>query len=247
MATTDDLQSPFDRLALARLTLDANGDGQLTTADLAAHAHDLFFLPGDSLIFWLVTYVPPVARLLGVGTADYGGVAAGFFSACAWFIVFMIGSIAYHFVLDVDRRVTSATRQLYSSVVLRIRIARALLRQRCRALLAALKRERRTVVVPEVQLSQGQLRVLQLHSTLPPGYSFTVSEVARAIGARNATTQQLLTALTDLGLLCRALGGSDDETSYSLTAAGKALLTFQSTGGRAPARTGGRAPAPTGG
>jgi hypothetical protein len=239
MATTDDLQSPFDRLALARLTLDANGDGQLTTADLTAHAHDLFFLPGDTLIFWLATYVPPVARLLGVGTADYGGVAAGFFSACAWFIVFMIGSIAYHFVLDVDRRVTGSLRWAFATTVLRVRIAHALLRQRCRSWLALLRRERRTVAVPEVELTKGQLGVLQLHSVLPAGYSLTISEVASALRARKATAQELLTHLTDLGLLNRALGGSDDEASYTLSAAGKALLTFRSKRGGAPLPTGG--------
>jgi DNA-binding MarR family transcriptional regulator len=236
MATTDDLESPLDRLALARLTLDANGDGQLTSADLAAHAHDLFFLPGDSLIFGLVTYVPPVARLLGIGTPDYGGVASAVFSACAWFIVFMTCSIAYHFVLDVDRRITGSLQHFCSSTALRLRIGRTLLRQRLRLWLALLHRERpRAVVVPEVELTKGQLCVLQLHSTLPAGYSLTVSEVASAIGARKATTQDLLATLVDLGLLSRAMGGSDDESSYSLTAAGQALLAFR---GRAPLATG---------
>jgi hypothetical protein len=227
MASTDNPENPLNRWSLTRFALDANGDGKLTTADLYQHLHALFFLPGDALLFALSTYAGPVARLFGFGPSDYGGVASGVLSACAWLIVLMVCSITYRSVRDFDRRVTTATRRLFSRTVLRVRIANALLRQRCRTWLAALRRERRTVEVPEVELSGTQLRVLQLHSALPPGHALTVSEVARAIGARHVHTLDLLSGLTDLGLLNRAMGGLDDETSYGLTAAGRALLTFR--------------------
>jgi hypothetical protein len=226
MASTDNPENPLARWSLTRFALDANGDGQLTAADLYAHLHALFFLPGDTLLFVLSAYAAPVARFVGLGPSDYGGVTSGVFSACVWFIVLMTCSIAYHLVLDFDRRVTAATRRFFSSVVLRLKIAKALLRQRWRILLAALRRKRRTVDVPEVDLSGAQLRVLQLHAVLPAGHALTVSEVARAIGARQTPTLDLLSGLTDLGLLNRALGGLDDETSYTLSAGGRALLTF---------------------
>jgi hypothetical protein len=237
MASTDNPENPLARWSLTRFALDANGDGQLTTADLYAHLHALFFLPGDTLLFVLSRYAAPVAQFFGLGPSDYGGVASGFLSGCAWFVVLMTCSIAYHLVLDFDRRVTTAIRQWVTHTLLRAKIANTLFRQRCRKWLAALRRERRTVVVPEVELSGAQLRVLQLHGVLAAGHALTVSEVARAIGARNAPTLDLLSGLTDLGLLNRAMGGIDDETSYMLSAAGRALLTFRhKNAGKAPTR-----------
>ncbi len=235
MASTDNAEDPLDRWSLTRFALDANGDGQLTTADLYSHLHALFFLPGDAFLLVLSTYAAPVARFCAVGPGDYGGIVSAVVSSCAWFIVLMLSSIAYHSVLDFDRRVTGATHRLFTHTVLRVRIASTLFRQRCRAVIATLRRKRRTVVVPEVDLTAAQVRVLQLHAALKAGQSLTVSEAARAMEARNAPTGDLLAGLSDLGLLNRALGGIDDETSYTLSAAGKALLAFQQRrGGRAP-------------
>jgi DNA-binding IclR family transcriptional regulator len=83
--------------------------------------------------------------------------------------------------------------------------------------------------VREVELSATELRVLQLHAGLAPGYALSVSEVAQALRARRHDTRELLSALKELGLLNRTLGGTDDETSYTLSAAGKALLAARAT------------------
>jgi DNA-binding IclR family transcriptional regulator len=88
--------------------------------------------------------------------------------------------------------------------------------------------------VREVELSATELRVLQLLAGLAAGYALSVSEVADALRARHYTTRELLSGLKELGLLHRALGGTDDETSYTLTPAGKALLAARATRRRAP-------------
>jgi len=227
MATTDSLENPLDRWPFAELTLDANGDGQFTLADIFERLWTLLFLPGDLALFALFRYASPFARWLGLDPADFGGLVSGVISLCAWFIVFTIASVTYHYLRDLDRRVTGATRRLFATARLRVRISYALLRQRWRAWTASRRPAQQATQVREVELSATELRVLQLHAALAAGYTLSVSEVAHALRARAYDTRELLSGLKELGLLNRAIGGTDDETSYSLSAGGKALLAAQ--------------------
>jgi hypothetical protein len=237
MASPDSPENPLDRWPLGQLTLDANGDGQFTAGDVFATLEALFFLPGDLFLFALSTYAGALARGLGLGPADYGGSVSGVLSACAWFAAFAITSITYHYLRDVDRRVTGAARRLFGTLALRVRISYALLRQRWRAWAAVRRPAREVTEVREVELSATELRVLQLHAGLAPGYALSVSEVAHALRARNYDTRELLSGLKELGLLNRAIGGTDDETSYTLTATGRALLATRATRRRTPSPT----------
>jgi len=234
MATTDSPENPLDRWPFGQLTLDANGDGQFTLTDLLERLWSLFFLPGDLFLYALSTYVGPLARWLELSPADYGGFASAVLSVGAWFVVFAIASITYHYVRDVDRRLTSATRRLVATARLRVRISYAVLRQRWRAWVAARRPAQQVEMVREVELSSTELRVLQLHAALAAGYALSASEVAHALRARLYATNELLSGLKELGLLNRAIGGTDDETSYTLTAAGRALLAARATRRRAP-------------
>lgn len=236
MAAADSPENPLDRWPFTELSLDANGDGQLSLTDLLERLVALFFLPGDLLLFALFTYAAPFARWLGLGAADFGGVVSGVISLCAWFIAFTVVSVTYYYVRDVDRRVTGAALRLLATARLRARIRSALLRQRWRSWIAARRPAEPPTEVREVELSATELRVLQLHAALAPGYTLSVSEVAQALRARTYATRELLSGLKELGLLNRAIGGTDDETSYSLSAAGKALLAARAT--RAPRRHG---------
>jgi hypothetical protein len=128
MAATDEIPNPLDSLAL-----DANGDGQLTSADVSDWLGAAFFLPGDGLLWALSTYAAPLASLLDLGAADYGSVSSAFFSLCAWLAAAIALNIAYHFVLDVDLRITTAIKRAFTTLTVRLRIARILLLQRWRA------------------------------------------------------------------------------------------------------------------
>jgi hypothetical protein len=92
----------------------------------------LFFLPGDTFIWVLSSYAAPFADLLGISTADYGGVLAAFVSTCVWIAAFIALSIAYQAVLNFDQRVTGAARRLAATSLRYARMARAVLRQRWR-------------------------------------------------------------------------------------------------------------------
>jgi len=237
MASPNSPESPLDRWPLGELTLDANGDGQFTFADAFERVWALLFLPGDLFLYVLSTHAAPVARWLELGPADYGGFVSGVLSACAWFIAYTIASIAYHYLRDVDRRVTGTVRRLFSTARLRVRISYALLHQRWRAWITARRPAEQVAQVREFELSATELRVLQLHAGLAAGYALSVSEVADALRARHDETRKLLSALKELGLLNRAIGGTDDETSYTLSSAGKALLAARATRRRTPSPT----------
>lgn len=234
MATTDNTDNPLDRWPFAQQTLDANGDGQFTLADALERLWTLFFLPGDVFLYALSRFAAPIARWLELGPADYQGFVSGVLSICAWFVALTATSITYHYVRDLDRRLSSATWRLIAMARLRLRIKYALLRQRWRAWSAARQPAQPPAEVREFELSALELRVLQVHAGLAAGYALSVSEVAHALRARVYATHELLSGLSKLGLLSRAMGGTDDEMSYTLSAAGKALLAARATRRRAP-------------
>ena len=210
---------------LARLTFETGGGDHLTIANLVNDLHRLAFLPGDLFIWALTTYAAPLARPLGVGPNDYGGVLSGFVSTFAWVVAFVVIAITIQTIVDFDRRVTSAMRRLFATVALRVRIARTLARQRLRAWLASRGQPpQHDVIAKEIDISPAQLQVLRLHAKLPPGCLLGVSEAASEAGTRTSTMKKLLEGLHGLGLLGRSRGVADGEDAYALTRAGMALL-----------------------
>jgi len=184
-----------------------------------------YFLPGDWLLRTIIAYVPPLAEFLDVSAADYGGLLSGFVSTCVWLLLLIFGSIAYQSIRDADRALTRGVTGLYADAVRRGRIAVALLAARLR---------RRTGSAPEqiefaedVELSPDELRALQLHAELEPGFALAVSEVASALSARTHQAQQVLERLKQLGLIDNTVGGLDGESAYTLTRVGRAFLIFR--------------------
>jgi DNA-binding MarR family transcriptional regulator len=166
-------------------------------------------------------------------------VLSGVVSSCAWIAAFAALALAWKLIRDFDRRATRAARQLYSTVLLRARIARTLARQRVRGWLASTNPPNRAELATDIELSKAQLQALRIHLKLAPGYVLPVSEAATATGTRRHAMQDLLDGLQRLGLLERRLGAADDESAYRLTTAGTALLAFHKNHDQASA-----APAP---
>jgi hypothetical protein len=218
---------------LARLTFETGGGDRLTIANLVNDLRGLVFLPGDLFIWGLTTYAAPFARLLGVGSNDYGGVLSGFVSAGAWVVAFVAIAIAIQTIVDFDRRVTSAMQRLFATVALRVRIARTLARQRLRAWLASRGQPpNQEVIATEIEISSAQLQALRLHAKLAPGCLLAVSEAASEVGTRVSVMKELLEGLHRLGLLGRSRGVADGEDAYALTRAGMALLVSRKLAAR---------------
>ena len=94
------------------------------TADLIGYLSDLFFLPGNVVLRALIAHAAPIATF--IGASEYGGVLSVFISSVVWIAAFIAVAIAYRAVIDFDRRVTFATKRLFSTLMLRLRIARVL-------------------------------------------------------------------------------------------------------------------------
>lgn len=67
---------------------DMNSDGVFTLSDIIAILIQLFFLPGDSLLFLILNYLPKATKLLELSYDNYHGVFAGIVSFIVW--VFLI-------------------------------------------------------------------------------------------------------------------------------------------------------------
>lgn len=67
---------------------DMNSDGVFTISDIIEIFIQLFFLPGDSLLFLILNYLPKVTELFELSYDDYHGMFAGIVSFIVW--VFLI-------------------------------------------------------------------------------------------------------------------------------------------------------------
>lgn len=186
---------------------------------------DVFFLPGDWLIYLLASRLPAAAELTQVGPGDYGGTLAAFLSSAVW-LVLAIGAIATtSAVRRFDRALTSAIVGAATEVRRRIRMALAFARYRHR------RREVRsepTIDVGELpSLRPDELRVLELHARLAPGFALAVSDAAEELAVRGYEVRGVLERLRQLNLLQATVGGLDGEPAYTLTATGRALLQLR--------------------
>jgi hypothetical protein len=125
-------------------------------------------------------------------------------------------------VRDLDRVVTNKIGAGYREVCRRVRLLIALARYR---------RTRRRRCQPtgvelteEPDLGRNELRVLQVHANIGPGYALAKSEVAMLLKARVHELEGALERLQRLALLESTMGGLDGETAYTLTPTGRAVL-----------------------
>jgi hypothetical protein len=183
-----------------------------------------FYLPGDWSIYLLASRLPAIAEPLGVGPADYGGTFAGFLAWVIWvaFAIALIAAAAA--VRRFDRAVTRGIADGMLGLKRRLRMALAFARYR--------KQRRATRKEPtfdgeEPSLSRDEVRALELHARLAPGFALAVSDVAEELHARVYEVRSVLERLQRLQLLQSTVGGLDGETAYTLTSSGRALLRLR--------------------
>jgi hypothetical protein len=187
-----------------------------------------FFLPGDWMLYWLASRAPALAATLGIGPGDYGGTLAGLIAWTSW-IAFAIALIAAtSAVRRLDRAVTGGFVGLAAELRRRVRMAIVLARYR-RAQRGAPRQEPDVLLGEEPSLNAYELRVLDLHARLMPGFALSISDVAADLATRSYEARGALERLRQLGLLQSTVGGLDGETAYTLTTTGRALLRMRHT------------------
>ncbi|HEX6994441.1 MAG TPA: hypothetical protein VF339_09895 [Gammaproteobacteria bacterium] len=212
---------PFARIAA----------GSPSGGDLAAFLIELFFLPGNWLVWAIVEHTPAVARLLDIGPHDYGGAFAGCVSALVWIAALIVASVVWCKIRELDERLTSALVRGCAELCRRVRVARvrvacALARHRAPGRPAPREAAGGIELAEELELDAQTLRLLRAHAELGAGRSLPVSEAAAIVGSRRHDTLRMLARLQALELIRPAFGGPDGEAAYALTAAGRAFLMF---------------------
>lgn len=185
--------------------------------DLAISAYDLFMWPGTWVLSELPAYAPGLALQLGIGIGDTGIVPTAVTSAVLWTIA---GFVAWKLVKTLCTHTWYVGLRLKTFLVSRLQV-----RQR-QQLLAE------PVIIPDVELDELDLAVLDLGSTLPPGLALTAAELSGELTRRPDQVQQSLDKLRSYGLVDDAIGQTDGFDNYCLTRSGAALLSmWQRRGG----------------
>jgi hypothetical protein len=184
-----------------------------------------FFLPGDWFVYLLASRVPIVAEFLGVGSQDYGGTFAAFLAWVCWILLAIMLIAATSAVRRFDRALTGGILEAVAELRRHVRMAVVFTKYRRK--LAAQRTEPSFDVGEEPGLTRDELRVLQLHARLSPGFALSTSDVAHELGARGYEIRTALERLQKLRLLQATVGGLDGETAYTLSAAGRTLLQIR--------------------
>jgi DNA-binding MarR family transcriptional regulator len=216
------------------LRVDVNGDGTFTISDAFLFVGDAYFVPGDWLIWTIASYAPPVAGFLELGPSAYGGILSGFVSAFAWLAALLLFIIVYGSIRDFDRALTSLIIRGYAETRRRIRVNVNLLGYRLRGLRRSSPPTAQVELAQQVDLSAGEAAVLLLYAKLESGYALSVSEIAERLELRKNRAEEALGSLRKLGMLETTLGGSDGESAYRLTGAGRGLLVHHQLSRAAP-------------
>jgi hypothetical protein len=184
-----------------------------------------FFLPGDWIVYLVASRLPGAAEALSLSAGDYGGTLAGFLAWICW-IVLALGLIASTSALRrFDRALTG--RIVDAAREARRRARMAIVYAKYRRKLRAQRTEPSFEVGEEPGLSRDELRVLELHARLSPGFALSTSDVAHELGARGYEIRTALERLQKLKLLQATVGGLDGETAYTLSPAGRTLLQIR--------------------
>jgi DNA-binding MarR family transcriptional regulator len=185
----------------------------------------LFFLPGDWLIYLLSSRAHPIAEMLGLGPADYGGTLAGFIAWTCWIVLAIVAIATTSAVRRFDRVLTG--RIIDACLEVRRRWRMALVFADYRRKLRAQRKEPTIDVAEEPGLSREELRVLELHAKLSPGFALSTRDVAEELNTRGHEIRAALERLQKLNLLNATVGGYDGETAYTLSPAGRTLLQIR--------------------
>ncbi len=216
---------PLSAAPQGHFVADANGDGRVTVGDVGGWVEHAFFFPGDWALWALSRYAPPLGRFLEIDASDYGSLQSGVISAFAWGLLLLSIGVSSSYLRELDRRTTRSLAMVHAEVLRRVRIAVLRFRERRQR-----AREPANVDVEfstRADLAPLELVILRLHADLAPGYALSVSDVAKALVKRSYEVTDTLEGLQKRGLLKRALAEDEGESTYSLSAAGRASLLLK--------------------
>lgn len=198
--------------------VDVNGDQQFTVSDVFMWLKEVFFLPGDWLIYSVATRMPETARFLELGAADYGHNLSLLVSGVFWFALFILVIIVWRCFRAADDALTRGIRRAGSDTARRTRMAVAAFRAKMRGGAEALPYQ--LEFSSDVELSAQEAKLLRAHLENGKPEGLEPQELASILGMRVARTERLQKKLVQMGLIERR--GS--QKACGLTASGSAYL-----------------------
>jgi len=205
------------------LAWDGNADGHFTVTDVGLLLETLFFLPGDTLIWLTLRYVPTVSRFLEVDTGEYGSTFSALLSVLVWLAVTVFVLTASHWIALLDRAVATGIRSALTRLLTRAHIFRQVLAGACRKAVRGVTRWwQRGEDRPK--LSREEIRVLRAHAHIDPAAALALSDLVRATGVPRMQIVDILDRLRELRLLDRRVDPGSNEFGYALTSPGRQFL-----------------------
>jgi len=209
-------------------TLDMSSDGRVTITDAWLWVVQLFFVPGNAVLWVLLTYVPSFAGFLELGSGSYNGLFTAIVSVAIWLFAIVMAGVVFGAVRNFDHALTAYCVRLYREL---LRLGRVFRRwsfcqaQRLRAAFALRRQQTRyDIDLDELALDDLELEVLRSHALLAPGFVMGVAELAGSLEIRRGQAQQLVEKLEKLTLLQRGFAESDGGTGYRLSQPGRFVL-----------------------
>jgi hypothetical protein len=179
--------------------------------DLGYAAYDVFLWPGNFVLSQVGTHAPGLALKLGIGVDGDAVVLPAIASAVVWSLLVFLG---WKTTKSVCAQILYGGRRVKAILVAKFQKT-----NRRRQL-------SRPVAIPDVEIDDLDLAILDTGLTLPPGLALTAAELAGQMTKRPAQLQQRLEKLRKYGLVDGALGETDGFDNYRLTRSGAAVVSI---------------------
>ncbi len=186
--------------------------------DLDKAIYDLFWLPGTFVLSQIGAYAPELALKLGIGVEGNGVVLSAIVSLLVW-------SLSLILVWKTVRAVFA--RIFYGVLNFRTFLLCKLHELKRRRLLSS------PIPIPDVELDDLDIAVLNFGMTLSPGLALTEAEQAGELTQPPEQVQRSLDKLRKYGLVDDTIDTTDGFDNYCLTRSGAYLLTMWQQNGNA--------------
>ncbi len=179
--------------------------------DLGDAAYEVFLWPGTFILSQISAHAPDLALKLGIGIDGNGVALAAFVSGMSWAL---LGFLSWKTLSRVFAQAVYGGRRIKNFLVGQVQKA-----NRRRVL-------RRPVTIPEVEIDDLDLAILNTGMTLPPGLALTAAELSGQLTRRPDQLQRRLEKLRKYGLVDGALGETDGYDNYRLTRSGITVVSM---------------------
>jgi len=173
--------------------------------------YDLFLLPGTFVLSQIGALAPELALKLGISAEGNGVMLTAFASLLVWSLSITLVSKA---VKAVSARIFYGIRNFKTFLACKIQELK-----RSRLL-------RSPIPIPDVELTDLDLAVLNFGMTLSPGLALTEAEKSGELTQSPEHVQHSLDKLRKHGLVDGKTGTTDGFDNYCLTRSGAYLLTM---------------------